>query len=117
MASHAIHQIGASVSPDKQRPAPASQKPASVHPVAIEIGVAAILWFLTMTWLSFGWGRETDLELAVVTLFCVIFFTLFLSQAYRAAKDPRWQLRHESFKAFLHDDNIAIDRGCGDAMC
>jgi hypothetical protein len=86
-------------------------QPGSVHPVVIEIGIAAALWFLAVTWLSFAWGREVDLDLAVVTLFFVIFFTLFLLTASYAVKDPRWQLPVQSFAAFLKNENIEIDTG------
>ncbi|MEZ5827449.1 MAG: hypothetical protein R3D30_15625 [Hyphomicrobiales bacterium] len=83
----------------------------AVHPVAIEVGLAAAIWFIAVSWLSFAWDREVDINLAVVTLFFVIFFTLFLLTASHAIDDPRWPSKTESFVSFLRDDNIAIDRG------
>lgn len=109
--AHATHPNEVSVPSEAGRESAAARKPASVHPVAIEIGLAATFWFLAMAWLSFAGGRHVGLDLAVVTLFCVIFFTLFLTIASRAVQEKRWVLRKESFSAFLHDDNIAIDRG------
>jgi hypothetical protein len=109
--AHATHPNEVSVPPEAGRESVAARKPASVHPVAIEIGLAATLWFLAMAWLSFAWGRHVDAALAVASLFFVMFFTLFLTTASHAVKDKRWALRQESFAAFLHDDNIAIDRG------
>lgn len=83
----------------------------AVHPVAIEVGLAAAIWFIAVSWLSFAWDREVDVNLAVVTLFFVIFFTLFLLTASHAIDDPRWPSKAESFVSFLRDDSIAIDRG------
>ena len=68
------------------RPSPtlesASQEQAAaslaVHPIAIEIAIAAALWFIAVTWLAFAHGVEIDYLLAIVTLFFVIFFALFL---------------------------------------
>jgi hypothetical protein len=109
--AHATHPNEISGSSEAGQAPAGSRKPASVHPVAIEIGLAATLWYLAMAWLSFAWGRGIDLDLAVVSLFFVMFFTLFLTTASRAVHDKRWLLRQESFAAFLHDDNIAVDRG------
>jgi hypothetical protein len=109
--AHATHPNEIPVSSEAGHEPAALRRPASVHPVAIEIGLAATLWFLAMAWLSFAWGREIDLDLAVASLFFVMFFTLFLTTASRAVHDKRWSLRQESFAAFLHDDDIAIDRG------
>jgi hypothetical protein len=109
--AHATHPNEVSVPSEAGQESEAAHKPASVHPMAIEIGLAATLWFLAMAWLSFAWGRHVDLNLAVASLFFVMFFTLFLKTASRAVKDKRWALRKESFDDFLHDDNIAVDRG------
>jgi len=94
-----------------EHPAPRRRRTTGVHPVAIEIGLLAMLWFIVVSWLCFAWGGGVDFDLAIITLFCAIFFTLFLSQASRAAHDQRWRLRQESFRSFLRDDNVAIDRG------
>jgi hypothetical protein len=111
MATETHNTVAPAPAISEQEPAQKSHRPSSVHPVAVEIGLAATIWFLAMAWLSFAWGKGIGLDLGVVTLFCVIFFTLFLSQASRAVRDPRWRLRQESFTDFLHDDDIAIDRG------
>jgi hypothetical protein len=63
------------------------------------------MWFLLVTWLSFATGGEIDWDLVVVTLFIVIFFTLFLLTASFAARDPRWHLRDTSFREFLKSED------------
>ena len=76
----------------------------SVHPVAIGIGLAAALWFLAITWVSFARGAEVDWDLVVVTLFFVFFLGLFVFTATYAWKDPRWRQRDTSFREFLDSD-------------
>jgi hypothetical protein len=80
------------------------QRQAGVHPVVVEIAIGATMWFLLVTWLSFATGGEIDWDLVVVTLFIVIFFTLFLLTASFAARDPRWHLRDTSFREFLKSE-------------
>jgi hypothetical protein len=72
-----------------------------VHPIAIEIGIAAALWFLAVTWLAFAHSAETDYLLVIVTLFFVIFFALFLFTASYSVGDPRWPTKRASFREFL----------------
>jgi hypothetical protein len=72
-----------------------------VHPVIVKIAIGAAVWFLAVTWLAFGWGGDTDFLLAIVILFFVIFFTLFLLTASYSVKDPRWPVRETSFREFL----------------
>ena len=86
-------------------PEPSSHKAeTSVHPVAIEIALAAALWFIAVTWVSFARGPQVDWDLAVVTLFFVFFFALFLFTASHALKDPRWRQRKTSFREFLESE-------------
>src|SRR5262245_54108242 len=59
----------------------------SVHPVAIEVALAAALWFIAVTWVSFARDAEVDWDLVVVTLFFIFFFALFLFAASRALRD------------------------------
>jgi hypothetical protein len=73
----------------------------SIHPIVVEIAVAAAIWFVAVTWLDFARGPGVDLDLAVVTLFVVIFFALFLLTATYGRDDPRWHLPGPSFRAFL----------------
>jgi hypothetical protein len=73
----------------------------SVHPVAIQIGLGAVTWFLAVAWLYFAWGRHVDFDLAIATGFFVMFFTLFLRVASMAINDPRWLERKVSFPEFL----------------
>ena len=72
-----------------------------LHPVAVEIGIGAGLWFVAMAWLDFARYGEIDYLLAIVTLFFVMFFTLFLLTASYSAHDPRWPSRDTSFREFL----------------
>jgi hypothetical protein len=90
------------IQPDAESTSP-QQAPESlgVHPIAIEIGIAAALWFLAVTWLAFAHGAETDYLLVIVTLFFVMFFTLFLITASYSVGDPRWPTKRASFREFL----------------
>lgn len=72
-----------------------------VHTAVVEIAVGAALWFIVMAWLDFARGGEIDCLLAIVTLFFVMFFTLFLLTASYSLHDPRWPLRDTSFYEFL----------------
>ena len=72
-----------------------------LHPVAVEIGIGAALWFVAMAWLDFARDGEIDYLLATVTLFFVMFFTLFLLTASYSAHDPRWPSHDTSFCEFL----------------
>jgi hypothetical protein len=84
---------------------PGFRKPqTSVHPAAIAIALAAALWFIAVTWVSFARGVETDWDLVVVTLFFVFFFGLFLLTASLGLKDPRWRQRDTSFREFLKSE-------------
>ena len=93
------------------------QAPASlgVHPIAIETAIAAALWFIAVTWLAFAHGIETDYLLAIVPLFFVIFFTLFLFTATYSRGDPRWPTERTSFREFLNgtvSTATGEERGC-----
>jgi hypothetical protein len=72
-----------------------------VHPIVVKIAIAAVLWFLAVTWLAFAGSGGIDIDLAVVTLFFVIFFTLFLLLASFSIADPRWPTRQTSLREFL----------------
>ncbi len=76
----------------------------SVHPAAIEIALAAALWFIAVTWVSFARGAEVDWDLVVVTLFFVFFFALFLFTASYGFKDARWRQRDTNFREFLDSE-------------
>jgi hypothetical protein len=73
----------------------------SVHPLVVEIAIAAAVWFIAVTWLAFARAPGVELDLAIVTLFFVIFFALFLLTATYGRDDPRWHLPATSFRAFL----------------
>ena len=51
---------------------------AGVHPIVVKIALAAVLWFLAVTWLAFAGSGGVDIDLTIVTLFFAIFFALFL---------------------------------------
>ena len=89
------------------------QAPASlgVHPIAIETAIAAALWFIAVTWLAFAHGIETDYLLLIVTLFFVIFITLFLFTATYSRGDPLWPTEWTSFREFL---NGTVSTATGD---
>src|SRR5262249_36607197 len=62
-----------------------------VHPAVIKIAISAAVWFLAVAWLDFSGGPEVNINLAVVTGFFVMFFTLFLMAASMVIDDPRWK--------------------------
>jgi hypothetical protein len=62
-----------------------------VHSAVIKIALSAVVWFLAVAWFDFSGGPEVDLNLAVVTGFFVMFFTLFLLAASMVIDDPRWK--------------------------
>jgi hypothetical protein len=77
---------------------------AGVHPGVAKVAIAATIWFLLATWLSFAWNRETDFVLVVVILFFAFFIGLFLLTASFSAKDVRWPVRETNFHDFLGSD-------------
>jgi hypothetical protein len=81
-----------------------------VHPVAIKVGLSAVVWFLAVTWLNFARGTEVDLALTVVTGFFVMYLTVFLATASMAVNAPRWRQHKASFTEFLKDD-VRSDSG------
>jgi hypothetical protein len=83
---------------------------AGVHPIIVKIAIGAVLWFLAVTWLAFAARGEIDFDLAIVTLFFAIFFTLFLLLASYSVNDPRWPTRQTSLREFL-DSDVGIDTG------
>jgi hypothetical protein len=84
---------------------PSFRKPQTgVHPATIGVGLAAALWFIAVTWVSFARGTEVDWDLVVVTLFFIFFFGLFLFTATYALKDARWRQRDTSFREFLKSE-------------
>lgn len=90
---------------DREIPATAAderQEEAGVHPIVAKIAIAAVLWFLAVTWLSFAGNGEIDYLLVIVTMFFAIFFGLFLLTASYSTHDPRWPSRDTSFREFLN---------------
>lgn len=81
-----------------------------IHPVAFAIAIGAVLWFLVVVWTAFGGNGGIDFDLAIVTLFCAIFVSLFLLVASLATGDSRWPTRQTSLRAFL-DSDVAIGSG------
>jgi hypothetical protein len=83
---------------------------AGVHPIVARIAVAAAVWFLAVTWISFAWGGETDYLLAIVSLFFVMFFGLFFLTASYSVHDSRWPIREMGLRDFLASD-VGIGSG------
>jgi len=78
-----------------------------VHPIAVETALAAALWFIAMVWVAFAAGPEIDYLPVIVTLFFMMFFTLFLLTASYSVKDPRWPSRTMRLREFLRS-KVAI---------
>jgi hypothetical protein len=78
-----------------------------VHPIAVETALAAALWFIAVVWVAFAAGPEIDYLPVIVTLFFMMFFTLFLLTASYSVKDPRWPSRTMRLREFLRS-KVAI---------
>lgn len=72
-----------------------------VHPVVFGISLGATIWFLIVSWLYFAWDGHVDLDLAVMSGYFIIFFTVFLVMAIGIIQDPRWLQQRVSFRDFL----------------
>jgi len=83
---------------------------ACVHPIAVETAIAAAIWFIALVWVAFAAGPEIDYLLVIVTLFFMMFFTLFLLTASYSVKDPRWPSRTMRLREFLRS-KVAIGSG------
>ncbi|MGZ8417326.1 MAG: hypothetical protein ACXWVQ_10160 [Methyloceanibacter sp.] len=82
-----------------------------IHPIVFKTVIAATVWFLAVAWLAFARGAETDYLLVIVTLFFVIFLTLFLLTATYSRGDARWPTKRASFREFL---NGTVSTATGD---
>ena len=100
---------GAKDAPRAVEPEPALLPITGVHPAVIKIAMSAVVWFLAVAGFDFSGGPEVDLNLAIVTGFFVMFFTLFLLAASMVIDDPRWRQPKARFAEFLNDQ-IPIDR-------
>ena len=94
---------GAKDTPRTVEPEPALLPITGVHPAVIKIAMSAVVWFLAVAWFDFSGGPEVDLDLAVITGFFVMFFTLFLMAASMVIDDPRWKQPKARFAEFLND--------------
>jgi hypothetical protein len=81
-----------------------------IHPMVFEIAIGAVLWFLAVTWIAFAGRGGIDLDLAVVTLFCTIFVSLFLLVASLNGRDSRWQTKQTTLRTFF-DSDVQIGSG------
>jgi hypothetical protein len=81
-----------------------------IHPMVFEIAIGAVLWFLAVTWIAFAGKGGIDLDLAVVTLFCTIFVSLFLLVASVNERDSRWPTKQTTLRTFL-DSDVQIGSG------
>ncbi len=88
---------------------PALLPDTSVHPVAVAIPVMAAAWFLVVAWAAFG-GGETSLVLAVITVFALMFFGLFVGGGAMARNVTPDRAHGRTFQAFLDGD---VDVGTG----
>jgi hypothetical protein len=105
-----VGRSGAKGAPLTLESEPALLPITGVHPAVIKIALSAVVWFLAVAWFDFSGGPEVDLDLAVVTGFFVMFFTLFLLTASMVVDDPRWKQPKARFMEFLKDE-VPVDRG------
>lgn len=89
---------------------PALLPATNIHPVAVAIPIATAAWFVAVAWCAFG-GGETSLVLAVIALFCAIFFGLFVGGAAMGRDMTPERARGRTFREFLDGDvDIATGR-------
>jgi hypothetical protein len=81
-----------------------------VHPFVFQLGLGAVVWFLSVAWLDFAWGRHVDFSLVVVTGVFFIFFSLLLLASSLIAKDPRWSQSKMTITDFIRND-VATSTG------
>ncbi len=83
-----------------------------VHRGAIEIALAAAIWFVAAMFFLFATGNAAiDYPLVIVVGFAVIFFGLTLGLARWAARDERWFGDSKTrFREFT-EDNVDISTG------
>jgi hypothetical protein len=94
-------------------PKPAPLPATNIHPIAVAIPVAAAAWFVLAAWCAFGAG-ETSPVLAVITLFCLIFFGVFVGGAAMGRDMTPERTHNRSFQEFLDGDvDIATGRITG----
>jgi len=94
-------------------PKPASLPATNIHPVAVAIPVAAAAWFAIVAWCAFG-GGETSLVLTVITVFCLIFYGVFVGGAAMGRDMTPERAHNRSFQEFLDGDvDIATGRIIG----
>ena len=91
------------------KPEPNLLPDTSIHPAAVAIPVAAAGWFLVVAWAAFG-GGETSLVLAVITVFALMFFGLFVGGGAMARNVTPDRAHGRTFQAFLDGD---VDIGTG----
>ncbi len=89
------------------------ERPAvGVHRGAIEIGLAAAVWFVAAMLLLFATNNAfVNYTLVVVAGFAVMFFTLTLSLASRAAGDKRWSNGSRTTFSDFVNGNVDIESG------
>ena len=76
-------------------------------PIAVETALAAALWFIAVVWVAFAADLRSITLPVIVTLFFMMFFTLFLLTASYSVKDPRWPSRTMRLREFLRS-KVAI---------
>jgi hypothetical protein len=83
-----------------------------VHRGAIEIALAASVWFVAAMVVLFATNNAlANLVLAVVAGFALMFFTVTLKLASKAARQERWaDTVRTTLSDFVHD-NVALETG------
>ena len=107
---------GAKSAPRTLESEPALLPITGVHPAVIKIAMSAVVWFLAVAWFNFSGAPEMNLDLAVVTGFFVMFFTLFLLAASKVIDDPRWKQPKRASPSFSRTKSPLTGEPCGAGM-
>ena len=75
----------------------------NIHPLAVALPLAAVAWFVFVSWAAFA-GGETSLILAVITFLALIFFGLLVGGAAMGRDLTPERAHRRSFRAFVEGD-------------
>jgi len=101
-----------SVVPPVRTDVEAGRPTVGVHRGAIEIALVGVVWFVVaVVWLFATSSAFVNYTLVVVAGFAVVFSTLTLSLASRAAGDARWSNRSRTTFADFVNGDVDIETG------
>ena len=96
----------------RSAPRPGEPPAGGIRPRLVAVAAGMVIVFLLATTFFMTSSLATDLNLFGIAGFAVIFFTLTLGLAGRAARDPRWSTgRRRRDDGRLADERVTIATG------